>query len=78
MKERLLLLLKEFLIVLDGVAKDLHLKERGEEKTNGKERRKGKREKSRRTHVHIQQRKVCWCLRQPLVSINAFYKVSKL
>lgn len=52
MKERFLLLLKEFLTVLDGVAKDLHLKERGEEKTNGKERRKGKREKQKDTCSH--------------------------
>lgn len=45
MKERLLLLLKEFLTALDDVSKDLHVKERGEKKTKRRERKKEKREK---------------------------------
>lgn len=61
MKERLLLLLKEFLTALDDVSKDLHVKERGEKKTKRKERRKREREKQEGFvfSVRIQQLKVC-------------------
>lgn len=58
MKERLLLLLKEFLTALDDVSKDLHVKERGEKKTKRKERRKREREREEEKKKENKQSKL--------------------